>query len=237
MPTDEAIMPYISSANIACGYHAGDSATMKQTVEHCLRYQVAIGAHPSYPDRENFGRTNKQLPADEIFNLVKIQIEILQEIATSFHKKLQHVKPHGALYNMAAKEAEIAEAIACAVKEVDPGLLLFGLPGSEMEKAAAKYHLSYVGEAFADRTYQPDGSLTPRNLPDALITTEAAAAEQVLQIIRQHTVTTTSGTIIPLRASTICVHGDGKNAVSLAATLHKTLIREGITIQSFNIKR
>ncbi|MBI2730508.1 MAG: LamB/YcsF family protein [Sphingobacteriales bacterium] len=234
MDTDEAIMPFISSANIACGYHAGDAFTMKQTVALCTRYHVAMGAHPSYPDKENFGRTNMHLPADEIYALVLAQIEKLATIVHSFDKKLQHVKPHGALYNMAAKDPDIANAIAKAVKEFDPGLLLFGLPGSQVAAAAEIYGLPFIGEAFADRTYQPDGSLTPRTLPNALIEEEAKAIEQVLLLVKNKTVKTINHEIIAIDAGTICIHGDGKHAIQFAEALHAALISEGITIQSFN---
>lgn len=231
---DEAIMPYISSASIACGYHAGDEATMQATVALCSRYNVAMGAHPSFPDRENFGRTNMDLPPAEIYQIVRLQIEALTQIAHQQDKKLQHIKPHGALYNMAAKDLMIADAIAKAVKDCDENLLLFGLPGSQSEKAAYKIGVQFIGEAFADRTYQPDGSLTSRTQPNALITDEAKAVNQVLQIAKTNIVIAINGDTISLNAKTICLHGDGKQAVQFAESLYSALITEGITIQSFN---
>lgn len=234
MGNDEAIMPFISSANIACGFHAGDEDTMKRTVELCLQYKVAFGAHPSYPDKENFGRTNMNLPAGEIYSIVKQQIQSISKMATSFGKKLQHVKPHGALYNMAAKDISIATAIADAIKDFDKSLLFYGSPNSEMEKASTAYGIKFIAEAFADRTYQPDGSLTPRTLSNALIEEEAKAIQQVMQIIKTKTVSCINGSIIPLQAETICIHGDGKNAVQFAQSLHQHLINEGISIHSFN---
>ena len=231
---DEAIMPYISSASIACGYHAGDEDTMKRTVELCSKYNVAIGTHPSYPDKENFGRTNMNLPVEEIYSIVSEQIRLLFAIVKSSGKKLQHVKPHGALYNMAAKDRNIANAIAKAVKDFDSTLLVFGLPNSEMEKSATANGINFIGEAFADRTYQPEGTLTPRTLPNALIEEEAKAIEQVMQIVKNKTVTCVNGEIISLNADTICIHGDGKHAIQFAEALHSTLITERISIQSFN---
>jgi 5-oxoprolinase (ATP-hydrolysing) subunit A len=234
MGNDEAIMPYISSASIACGFHAGDETAMKKTIELCLKYKVAIGAHPSYPDKENFGRTNVNLPADEIYSIVSNQINSLSALANSFGKKLQHVKPHGALYNMAAKDITIANAISNAVKNFDNSLLLYGLPNSQMEKAADENQIKFIGEAFADRTYQPDGTLTPRTHPNALIEDEPKAIEQVMQIITDKTVTCVTGEVISLMADTICIHGDGKTAVQFAEALHGRLIAGRITIQSFN---
>lgn len=231
---DEAIMPFISSASIACGFHAGDKLTMHKTVELCIKYNAAIGAHPSFPDKENFGRHNMNLPPDEIYSVVIRQIEALALIAREHHKKLQHVKPHGALYNMAAKDIRIAGAVANAVKNFDKSLLLFGLPNSASEKAADNCGLQFIGEAFADRTYQPDGSLTPRVLPDALIEDETKAIQQVLQIVNKKTVTAVNGEMVPVNPGTICLHGDGKQAVQFAEVLHGTLLAEGITIQSFN---
>lgn len=174
------------------------------------------------------------LPAEEIYSIIIQQIQSLSSIAKSYGKKLQHVKPHGALYNMAAKDISIAGAIVKAVKDYDDSLLLFGLPKSEIEKSAAANNIKFIGEVFADRTYQPDGSLTPRTLPNALIEKEAKAIEQVMQIINNNTVTCINGEIILLIGDTICIHGDGKHAVQFAEALHGTLLSKGITIQSFN---
>lgn len=230
---EKEILPYISSANIACGYHAGDEDTMKRTIELCLEYGVAIGAHPSFPDKENFGRTNMILDADELHNIMLDQIQTISTIAVSFGTKLQHVKPHGALYNMAAKDFELAYTLTQSVKEIDANLSFFGLPHSEMEKASNKSALQFIGEAFADRTYQNDGSLTPRSQSNALIESESVAIEQVLQIIKSRTVTSLFGNRIPLPAETICIHGDGKHAVLFAASLYKKLNQNNIQIKPF----
>ncbi len=229
---DAELMKYISSANIACGYHAGDADTMRRTVELAIENGVAIGAHPGYPDRENFGRTELHLPPNEVRKIVTEQIEALHRIATSCGGKLRHVKAHGALYNQAAKDAELANAIASAVKDFDDSQVLFCLAGSEMLSIAEAMGLMTASEVFADRTYRADGSLTPRSQPNALIKEEATALEQVLQIVQQQTVTATGGQVIPIRAETICIHGDGENAVAFAKAIRKKLEDNSIEILS-----
>ena len=224
MGNDAALMPYITSANIACGYHAGDEAMMHQTVQLAKSNGVAIGAHPSFPDRENFGRKKMDLTPDEVYNVVKAQITKLKAITLSDEVSLCHVKPHGALYNMAAKEAAIAGAIAKAVKEVDANLVLFGLSGSCLIREGKALGLQTKCEVFADRMYGDDGSLTPRTQKGALIENEARVLQQVLQMLNQNCVTTTSGKVIPITAETICLHGDGPNAVALAKALYKALL-------------
>ena len=169
---DAAIMPFISSANIACGYHAGDEETMKQIVELCIKHNVAIGAHPSFDDKKTFGRTDMHLPASEIYNLVTKQIHLLDKIAKQQGASLHHVKPHGALYNMSAKDTELATTIASAIKDVDAKLILYGLSNSYSIVKANELGLKSANEVFADRTYQDDGSLTPRSQPNALIEDE-----------------------------------------------------------------
>src|SRR5688572_1852845 len=164
---DEAIMPYINSVNIACGYHAGDAETMWRTAELAVKYNVAIGAHPSFPDRENFGRTEMDLPLQEIYELVIRQLVLLNDVAASFDVKLNHVKPHGALYNMSARDPMLAETIAQAVRDFDDQLILLGLSNSHSITAAKKIGLKTMNEVFADRTYRDDGSLTPRSFPYA----------------------------------------------------------------------
>lgn len=221
---DADLMPYITSANIACGYHAGDDATMHQTVQLAKSYGVFVGAHPSFFDRENFGRKEMHLSGAEVYNLVKTQIIKLKAIALVYGVHLRHVKPHGALYNMAAKEPALAGAIAQAVKDVDANLVLFGLSGSCLIKEGEAIGLQTKSEVFADRTYQDDGSLTPRTQPDALIEKENSAIQQVLQMVNEGCVTTTTGKIIPITAQTICLHGDGNNAVALAKALYKALL-------------
>jgi UPF0271 protein len=220
---DELIMPFITSANIACGYHAGDAVTMQQTVQLCLKYNIAIGAHPSFLDRKNFGRTEMNVTDEEVYDLVTQQLFILNEAIESFDTKLHHVKPHGALYNLSAKDALIAKAVAKAVKEYDASLVLFGLSGSHSITEAKAIGLQTASEVFADRSYQDDGSLTPRSQPNALIEDAAKVVQQVLQMIKEGAVTTVSGKTIPMVAETICIHGDGKYAVEFAKAIHNAI--------------
>ena len=202
---DAALMPYIDEANIACGFHAGDAFTMRETVALCIRHKVKMGAHPSYLDRENFGRKEIELSPEEIYLLVKKQVEILKKIAENAGAKLNHVKPHGALYNTSAKNAAIATAIAKAVKDIDPSLILFGLKNSHSVAAGKALGLKTAAEAFADRRYESDGSLTPRSQPGACFET----VEQVLTQVQK------------MKADTWCIHGDGPHALAFAKALHK----------------
>ena len=220
---DEAIITFVSSVNIACGFHAGDDITMSKTILLAKKFGVAIGAHPSFDDRENFGRLEMQLSVKEIYELVQKQIRILRSIAAKQDTVLQHIKPHGALYNMSAKNVTIAHAIALAVKDDDSGLVLFGLSGSHSIKEAQRLGLKTKSEVFADRTYLDDGNLTPRSQPNALITDARQAVAQALQMIHKKTVTTVSGKTIPVVAETICIHGDGPHAVEFAKAINEAL--------------
>ena len=217
------LMPFISSANIACIYHAGDEATMQQVVELCVQHHVNIGAHPSFPDRKNFGRTEMNLPAEEVYELVEQQLIILKEITDLFDIALTHVKPHGALYNQSARDGVLAKTIARAVKDFDQQLVLFGLSGSHSIREAELLGLKTASEVFADRSYQDDGSLTPRSEPGALIEDAGKAVKQVLQMINEGTVTTVSGKTIPIIAQTICIHSDGIHAVEFAKAIHDAI--------------
>ena len=220
---DALIMPFISSASIACGYHAGDPDQMYQAVSMAAKYNVSVGAHVSYLDRENFGRIEMNLPQAEVYELIQQQLIILKEITDLFDLPLTHVKPHGALYNQSAKNIALAKTIATAIKDFDDRLSLFGLSGSYSIQQAELLGLRVSNEVFADRTYQDDGSLTPRSQPHALIDDAETAAGQVLQIIREGTVKSVSGKIIPIVADTICIHGDGAHAVEFAKCIHKVL--------------
>jgi 5-oxoprolinase (ATP-hydrolysing) subunit A len=220
---DAELMKYVSSANIACGYHAGNASVMRQTVELAINKGIKIGSHPSYLDLANFGRSEMNISPQEVFDIVLYQTSALKGICDAFGTKIHHVKPHGALYNQAAKDEKLAEAIANAVKKIDAGLILYGLSGSYLISEAEKIGLRTKSEVFSDRTYQSDGSLTPRNLPNALIKNTGDAIEQVLQMIDMHTVTATNGEIIKLKAETICIHGDGENAVEFAKAIYKKL--------------
>lgn len=231
---DEDIMPFISSANIACGYHAGDKSTMKHTVDLCIKYNVAIGAHPSFCDKENFGRTDIHLPLSEVYDLVTKQIHLLNEIVKKAGAKLHHLKPHGALYNMAARSSKLAAIIALAVKDVNETLMVYGLSGSHIISEAKAIGLKTASEVFGDRTYRDDGSLTPRSKHNALIEDGNKVVQQALQMIKEKTVTSVSGKIIPVIAETICIHGDGKHAVEFSKLIHDALIKEKIKISPVN---
>jgi UPF0271 protein len=218
---EAALMSYIDSANIACGFHAGDAATMREVILLCLKYNVNIGAHPSFPDRENFGRTLMQLPEPEVYDLVMTQLSGINDIARECGGKLHHVKPHGALYNMAAKNAVLAKTIAEAVKDFDVALVYYGLSGSVMIEEAKKAGLQTAQEVFADRTYQADGSLTPRSQGNALLADSPAVIKQVSKIIKEKKVNTIDGGEISIQADTICIHGDGQHAVEFAKAIYK----------------
>ncbi len=234
MPNDVALMPYISSANIACGFHAGDDETMRRTIALAIEHGVAIGAHPGFPDKKNFGRTEMKFPEEDIVSIVSEQVYIMLDLVFALGGKLQHVKPHGALYNMSARDLSLATAIANAIKDIDENLILFGLSGSKSIEAADLIGLRTANEVFADRTYTNEGALTPRQQSGALITDTAAMEQQVLQMIHEQQVTSLQGKTIPLKADTICIHGDGEHAVVFAQQIHQLLQKQQIIIQSFN---
>ena len=229
---DPVILKYISSANIACGYHAGDPAVMRNTVQLALAQGVAIGAHPGLPDLQGFGRREMAISPQEVNEIVLYQLGALWAIAKAEGGKLQHVKPHGALYNMAAVKMELAEAIAEAVYKFDGELLLYGLAGSELINAGDRLGLKTAQEVFADRTYQPDGTLTPRSQSHALITDPEAAAQQVLQMVQQGTVDALDGSKLSIRTDTVCIHGDGPHALLFAEKINETLTAAGISIRA-----
>jgi 5-oxoprolinase (ATP-hydrolysing) subunit A len=231
---DELIMLFISSANIACGFHAGDGNTMKETVSLCIKHNVSIGAHPSFADRENFGRSELKLTPGEMYDLVVRQIKLLEEIVKAAGSELKHVKPHGALYNMAAKNSQLAAVISLAVKDVDPKLILFGLSGSQLIKQGKNIGLKTASEVFADRTYLDSGNLTPRHLPGALIEDADKSLAQVLQMVNEGTVTTLSGKKIPMVADTVCIHGDGVHAVAFAKAIFQSLKENNIEIKAIS---
>jgi UPF0271 protein len=231
---DEAIMPYISCANIACGFHAGNASTMNATVDLAIKYGVAIGAHPSFYDIEGFGRREMLLSGKEIYEIIVYQVAALAGFVNIKGHKLHHVKPHGALYNMAAKDAGQAEAIVAAVKDLDPDLVLYGLSGSELIRAGKKAGLRTCSEAFADRTYQNDGSLTSRKQPGAIITDFAKSVEQVMTMISEKRVRTVSGEMISIEADTICIHGDHEGAEVFAKEMNRSLTSAGYHIKAFD---
>ena len=228
---DAEILKYVTSANIACGFHAGDPGTMRRTVKLAMEHGVAIGAHPGLQDLHGFGRRNMDITPEEAYELVVYQIGSLWAFVRAEGGKLQHVKPHGALYNMAARNPGLAQAIAEAVSKVDPELILFGLAGSELIKAGKQAGLTTASEAFADRTYQSDGSLTSRRLPDSLISDQRQAAAQVIRMVAEGKVRSLQGTDVDIQADTICIHGDGAHAVEFAESLRASLADAGIAVQ------
>jgi UPF0271 protein len=220
---DEAIMPFISSANISCGFHAGNGDTIRHTISLAMKHNVLIGAHPSFRDKENFGRKEMHLSHDKLYAIVLEQLIKIDMIAKEKGARLHHVKPHGALYNMAARNPEIAGTICLAIKDFNEELVLYGLSHSHLINEAKRFGLKTASEVFADRTYQDDGTLTPRSHPDALFENEEQCIQQVLQTVKQGTVTTLCGKVIPMIAETICIHGDGKHAVNFAKKVHEVL--------------
>lgn len=215
-PYDKALLGLISSANIACGLHAGNAAVMKSAVKIAKENGVRIGAHPGFPDRENFGRTVMNLPSEELAAYLRYQLGALQAICTAEGAAIAYVKPHGALYNMAAKDVDLARVIAKTVREFDPNLKLMGLAGSLMLQIAEEEGLSTISEVFADRHYLPDGSLVPRSRSDAMVESDDEAIAQVLQMVTRGTVTTVDGSEVPVKAESICLHGDNQHAVQFA---------------------
>jgi UPF0271 protein len=223
---DRELMPLVTSANIACGAHAGDRETMRATVALAREHDVTIGAHPGFRDREHFGRRELALSTEELRRLVREQIATLAEFAP-----VRHVKPHGALYNLAARDRAVADAIAEAVREIDPTLVLFGLAGSELIAAGRARGLRVVGEFFADRTYRSDGFLTPRTQAGALIEDEAVAVAQVMRMVREGVVRATNGADVTIDAETVCLHGDGSHAVAFARQLREALRAAGVEVR------
>ena len=233
---DEEILPFVTSANIACGFHAGDPAVMRKTVTLALKNGVAIGAHPGLPDLVGFGRRQMDISPQEAYDIVVYQLGALAAFVKAEGASMQHVKPHGALYNMAAKSKPLSEAIAEAVYKVDPGLILFGLAGSELVAAGEKIGLQVAHEVFADRTYQLDGSLTSRKQPDALITNKEEAVQQVVRMIKEGQVLSRQGQDIAVKADTVCIHGDGKHALEFARKIREYLLNSGIAVKAIGNK-
>lgn len=228
---DDEMMNCVTSVNIACGYHAGDPGTMRRTVQLALKSGTAIGAHPGLPDLQGFGRREMAISPQEAYDLVLYQIGALQAFVRAEGGRLQHVKPHGALYNMAARDQALAEAIAEAVYRADPELILFGLSGSVLIAAGQRAGLRTASEVFADRTYQEDGSLTPRHRSDALITDTVAAVQQAIRMVSTGKVMTASGQEIQIEAQTICIHGDSPHALEFAVQIREALLSAGIRLQ------
>jgi UPF0271 protein len=228
---DEALMQCISSANIACGFHAGDPAVMQETVALAIKYNVTIGAHPGLHDLEGFGRRNIAIDAREAYQLTLYQVGALAAFAVAAGTRLHHVKPHGALYNMAAENLPLAQAIAAAVHDYDKGIVLYGLAGSTLIAAGQKRGLKVAEEVFADRSYTSSGMLTPRGEAGALIQDSDKAVQQVLHMVKHNKVKSTNGVDVNIKPDTICLHGDGEGAVDFAKAVRDALISAGAIIQ------
>ncbi|WP_367567030.1 LamB/YcsF family protein [Lacrimispora sp.] len=233
MGLDEEVLPYVTSANIACGFHGGDPVVMEQTVALCKKYGVRAGAHPGFPDLAGFGRRNMSLSPGEVKAGVMYQIGALSAFCKGAGVRLCHVKPHGALYNMAAKDYELAKAICQAIKEVDDSLVLLALSNSEMLRAAKDMGLSAASEVFADRAYERDGSLVSRNRKGSMIEDEALAVNRVIRMAKEGAVEAIDGSVVSIEADSVCVHGDGVKALEFVKKIRKGLLEAGIEVKGF----
>ncbi|WP_152655349.1 LamB/YcsF family protein [Oceanobacillus sp. CFH 90083] len=229
---DDMVMKWITSANIACGYHAGDHNVIRKTVEKAVKNNVAVGAHPGFLDLQGFGRRMIQVTPEEVFNLVVYQIGAISSFATIYGTRIRHVKPHGALYTMAAKDRALAAAIADAVYQIDKRMILFGLANSELVKEGRKRGLSVAEEVFADRTYQSDGTLTPRTAPNALIHDVDTSIRRVIRMVKEKKVEAADGMDVAIQADTVCVHGDGAQAAVFVEKLAQELTNQYIQIRA-----
>ena len=228
---DEGILPHVTSANIACGFHAGDPVIMRRTVRLALRLGVAVGAHPGFPDLGGFGRRELHAAPEEVEAMVLYQVSALAGIAAAEGGRLRHVKPHGALYNMAARDPRLAGAVARGVAAAGEDLILVGLSGSHLLDAGRAAGLAVASEAFADRAYEADGALRSRSLPGAVIGDADAAVARVLQMLRDGSVAAATGECVALRADTVCIHGDTPGAASLAAAVRAGLEAENVAVR------
>ena len=232
MGEDAAVMPYITSANIACGFHGGDPATIRATVRLALDHGVAIGAHPSLPDLQGFGRRFMKISPQDLYDLVVYQAGAVEAFARAAGARLHHLKCHGALYNMAANDAGLAEAMARAVKDLGGGLILYALSNSLMMSTAKSLGVAVAGEVFADRGYADDGTLAPRGSPGAMIEDPALAAQRAVSMIEEGQVSALSGKRVPVSPDTLCLHGDQPGAVAFARAIRKALSEHGIAVAS-----
>ena len=234
MGDDTALLDHVTSANIACGFHAGDPGTIHRTVKMAIEKGVAVGAHPSLPDLQGFGRRTIAVTPGEAYDMVLYQIGALAGFARSLGGRLSHVKPHGALYNMAARDGSLARAIAKAVKDFDSRLVLFGLAGSELVRAGHEAGLKVANEVFADRTYQADGSLTPRSQQNAVIHEVESSIAQVKRMVAEGKVKSVQGADVEVLADTLCIHGDQPAAVEFARRIRRALADGGIRVASIS---
>ncbi|WP_406668052.1 5-oxoprolinase subunit PxpA [Gallaecimonas sp. GXIMD1310] len=234
---DSELMPLLSSVNIACGFHAGNPTLMAATLDAALEHGVAIGAHPGYDDKSHFGRRPQQLPLQQVYDLVLYQAGALKAMAEARGGRLHHIKPHGALYNQAAEDPALAEAIVCATKALGDNVMLYGLAGSALIECAQAVGVPAVSEVFADRRYRADGSLTPRSEPDAVLADHQQVRQQVMDMVCHGRVYDRDGNVLSLRAETLCLHGDNPAALALAQMLSQSLTDSSITIRVPDGKR
>jgi 5-oxoprolinase (ATP-hydrolysing) subunit A len=228
---DAAILPFVTSINVACGFHGGDDDVMRITIEAALEHGVRIGAHPGLPDLEGFGRREMSVSAHEVYEMTATQVTRLSAIAQAAGTRIEHVKPHGALYNMAARTADLADAIARAVYDVDPTLIFVGLSGSALIDAGQRAALQTASEVFADRNYLRDGSLVPRTQPNALLTDATVAAARAVEMVLTRSVRSIEGTTVGLSPDTICLHGDAPDAARFAQQISDALFAADITVR------
>ena len=231
---DPLLLNIVNSANIACGYHAGDEKTMEKTIEISKKNKVSIGAHPSFKDRENFGRKRLNLSSVEITKLISYQINILSEIALKKNMKVTHIKPHGALNNMACEDYELAKTISESIRKINKDLIFLVPTGSEMEKAGKKLELKVAAEIFADRNYEDNGNLVSRSKKNAMITDPKIAERHIIKMVKNQELNCYSGKQIPCEIDSICVHGDGENAVKTAKQIKEGLIKSGVTLKTLD---
>lgn len=230
MGRDAEIMPFITAANIACGFHAGDPLVMAQTITLAQRHGVAVGAHPGYRDLHGFGRRPMDCSEEEVYGDVLYQLGAIDAFCRAQGVRLRHVKPHGALYNVAARDERTARGIVRAIRAFDPDLILYALPGGELAREGEKSGLRVAYEVFADRNYNPDGTLVSRRLGDAFVHDPEQAAERVLRMVTEGKVRAVDGTDVPVRADTVCIHGDGPMAVEIARAVRQRLEAAGLTV-------
>ena len=234
---DPDLLEIVNSANIACGYHAGDEKTMNQVIEISKRNGVSIGAHPSFNDPENFGRERMNLSSSEIRKLIRDQYEILQKIALSHGDKVSHIKPHGALNNMACEDSELSNTLAKTIKEISQDLIYLVPTGSKMEKEAKKLNMKIACEIFADRNYEDDGNLVSRKKPHALITNPEEAKKHVLSMVKNQALNCHSGKQIPCEIDSVCIHGDNKSSLTTAKSIKDNLLDNGLELKRLNLMK
>ena len=234
---DPDLLKIVNSANIACGYHAGDKETMNQVIKISKKNGVSIGAHPSFNDPENFGRERMNLTSEEVRKLIIDQYEILQEIALDNGDKVSHIKPHGALNNMACEDIELSSTIANAIKEIDKDLIYLVPTGSKMEIAAKKLNMNIACEIFADRNYEDDGNLVSRSKSHALITDPEVAKKHVLTMVKNQAINCHSGKQIPCEIDSVCIHGDNESSLATAKSIKENLLENGLKLKPLNIMK